>query len=189
MSLRDQTKRLFADTLVEMMRSEPLEKIRVKAICERCGAERQSFYYHFRDKYDLVAWIFMQDYTAALDKAGGIPGEEQLAAVLRAIWNKQAFYRKAFSDRSQNAIGRYIFDYFVAMDTEAVKRIRGGQEPDAETLYAIKSHNFASLGHTIEWLDGRENYSPEEFAHLQFAFMPDVTKRAYGLQEQTPTRP
>lgn len=55
MALRDYTKRLFANTLADMMRTTPLKKIRVKDLCARCGAEQQSFYYHFRDKYDLVA--------------------------------------------------------------------------------------------------------------------------------------
>ena len=52
------TKGMFADELEAMMERMPLSKVRVRDLCERCGVERRVFYYHFKDKYDLVAWMF-----------------------------------------------------------------------------------------------------------------------------------
>lgn len=182
MALRNYTKRLFAETLVDMMRTIPMEKIRVKDLCARCGAERQSFYYHFRDKYDLIAWIFMQDYSAALEETGGKYTEEHAVAVLCRIEEKPSFYRKAFSDNSQNAIQQYLYEYYVALGVEVVKRYFGLESLDMETIYAIKSHSFACVGHTKEWLEGKSGYTPEQFAHLQYMFMPAVLKQAYGIK-------
>ena len=34
------------------------DKINISDICEPCYMNRKSFYYHFKDKYDLVNWIF-----------------------------------------------------------------------------------------------------------------------------------
>ena len=44
-----------------LMVNKPLDKIRVTEICREAEIERPTFYYHFQDKYDLVAWIFFQD--------------------------------------------------------------------------------------------------------------------------------
>ena len=52
------TKRALAEALREQMNIEPFGKISVGEICDRCQMNRKSFYYHFRDKYDLVNWIF-----------------------------------------------------------------------------------------------------------------------------------
>ena len=52
------TKRALAGALRELMAEMPFEKINVGQICERCHMNRKSFYYHFKDKYDLVNWIF-----------------------------------------------------------------------------------------------------------------------------------
>ncbi len=180
MSLKDQTKRLFAETLEEMMRSMPLSKVRIKDLCARCGADRQSFYYHFRDKYDLVAWIFMQDYAAALEQSKGAYTEERVADNLRRMQARQPFYRNAYRDWSQNSITEYIYHYYVTLGINAVSRVCGEDALDTETVYAIKSHTFACIGHTLEWLEGKTDYTPEEFAHLQFQFMPDILKTAYG---------
>lgn len=47
------TKHALATALRELMTELPFEKINVAHICERCGMNRKSFYYHFKDKYDL----------------------------------------------------------------------------------------------------------------------------------------
>lgn len=184
MALRNYTKRLFAEALTDMMRMIPLEKTRVKDLCDRCGAQRQSFYYHFRDKYDLVAYIYSMysmDYTAALESTGGTYGIEYAIEFLHRLKEKQSFYKKAYSDKSQNAISQYIFDFHVQLGTDAVKRYLAADTLDTATVYAIKSYAFACVGHTVEWFQGQTDYSPEEFARLQYQFMPPVLKQAYGI--------
>ena len=52
------TKRALASALRELMDEVPFDKIQVAHICERCDMNRKSFYYHFKDKYDLLNWIF-----------------------------------------------------------------------------------------------------------------------------------
>ena len=52
------TKQAFADALRKLLEQKPFAKISVSHICEECGMNRKSFYYHFKDKYDLVNWIF-----------------------------------------------------------------------------------------------------------------------------------
>ena len=57
------TKNALASSLKSLMEQKPFQKINVNDICEGCGMNRKSFYYHFKDKYDLVNWIF---YTCLL---------------------------------------------------------------------------------------------------------------------------
>ncbi|WP_242622571.1 TetR family transcriptional regulator [Intestinimonas timonensis] len=52
------TKRALATSLKELMVEQPFDKINVAQICEHCNMNRKSFYYHFKDKYDLVNWFF-----------------------------------------------------------------------------------------------------------------------------------
>jgi AcrR family transcriptional regulator len=48
------TKQAFSIALKELMQEVPFDKIRIADICNRCGMNRKSFYYHFKDKYDLL---------------------------------------------------------------------------------------------------------------------------------------
>ena len=56
------TKNALAVSMKKLMEKKPFSKISVGDICEDCGMNRKSFYYHFRDKYDLVNWIFYVDF-------------------------------------------------------------------------------------------------------------------------------
>ena len=189
MALRDSTRRLFADTIQKMMEKESLDRIRVKDLCRLCGADRQTFYYHFRDKYDLIAWIYAGDYSRALESTEGACSLDHAAAILEEMWRKRTFYRKAFTDKSQNAVSRYIYSYYVELGTEAVRSRLGPEALTAEALYDIRSHAFACLGHTIEWLEGKNSYSPAELARLQYRSMPPVLKDGYGIPREAGLRP
>ena len=43
------------------MSKESLDEITVKRLSDMCGIKRQTFYYHFRDIYDLLTWIFLNE--------------------------------------------------------------------------------------------------------------------------------
>ena len=49
------TKQALEASLKRMMLKKPLDKITIRDITEDCGISRMTFYYHFKDIYDLVA--------------------------------------------------------------------------------------------------------------------------------------
>ena len=55
------TKKALADALKELMDTKPFQKISVSDICERCQMNRKSFYYHFKDKYEVLEYIVDED--------------------------------------------------------------------------------------------------------------------------------
>ena len=55
------TKEALGQALKKMMAVKPIDKITVKDLVEICGVNRQTFYYHFDDVYDLLEWVFEVD--------------------------------------------------------------------------------------------------------------------------------
>lgn len=55
------TKDALGAALKKMMAVKPIDKITVKDLVEICGVNRQTFYYHFDDVYDLLEWVFEED--------------------------------------------------------------------------------------------------------------------------------
>ena len=70
MSRTNKTKELLAQSLTELMVTTPLEKISVNDIVEHAGVGRNTFYYHFEDKFDLVNWYFQSGATQFLVTRG-----------------------------------------------------------------------------------------------------------------------
>ena len=48
------TKRALEASLKNLLLQKPLNKITINDITEDCGINRMTFYYHFKDIYDLV---------------------------------------------------------------------------------------------------------------------------------------
>lgn len=51
------TKKMFEESLAALAKEYPLNKITVKALCEKAELSRNAFYFHYKDIYDLVGEI------------------------------------------------------------------------------------------------------------------------------------
>ena len=87
--------------MIRVMETKSLREIRVKDLCEKSGADRHTFYYHFRDKYELVAWVYASGAEESMGGPDGHMGIEQSAASLSLVKQNKMFYRKAFEDKSR----------------------------------------------------------------------------------------
>ena len=60
------TKLALEAALKKELLTKPLDKITINDLAEDCGISRMAFYYHFKDIYDLVEWVCVEDGTKAL---------------------------------------------------------------------------------------------------------------------------
>ena len=51
------TKFAIAFAFKELLLEKSIDKITINDITEKCGINRQTFYYHFHDIYELIEWI------------------------------------------------------------------------------------------------------------------------------------
>lgn len=69
------TKQALEHALKSLLLKKPFHKITINDITEECGVSRMTFYYHFKDIYDLVEWSFIEDAARALEgKRAMTPG-------------------------------------------------------------------------------------------------------------------
>ena len=94
----NQTKHLLAESLQELMVTTPLEKISVNDIVDHAGVGRNTFYYHFEDKYDLVNWYFQSGITQFLVERGAYTSWDSLLAAIKDYFfgENKVFYCNAF---------------------------------------------------------------------------------------------
>ena len=58
MIIRQTTKEVLAASIMELAKTKSVDKISVKEIVKNCGLTATTFYNHFQDKYQLLAWIY-----------------------------------------------------------------------------------------------------------------------------------
>lgn len=96
----------LANTLKVMMEDTALEQISVKALTEEVSINRQTFYYYFRNVYDLLAEIYLNEKIPNLNEAK--TWEQVLTAIFAYTDNNLAFIRNTLS-----SIGRDLFKEFI----------------------------------------------------------------------------
>ena len=70
MDKHDKTRYVFAQAIKDLIKMTSLDKITVTDIVMRSGMTRQTFYRHFKDKYDLVNWYFEKLVLKSFRKMG-----------------------------------------------------------------------------------------------------------------------
>ncbi len=180
MARHERTKHLLANTLMDMAKDTPIQKIQVKDICSACHVERTTFYYHFHDKYELIAWIFSQFYEREAARADSPNSKAMITRMLQHLENHRDFFLNALEDPSQNNLRQYMLDFYIEYERKAVCRYLMITELDEKTDYILRHYSFGCMGNTIDWLLGKTHYTPERLAQYQYQAMPDVLKLAWS---------
>ena len=108
--MAERTKIWIANTLKKLLAKKPIEDIRVTEICRAAEIERPTFYYHFRDKYDLVNWIFYVGFIEEADISSYKTGWDWLADICRYFYREKEFYRAALRIEGQNSFRDYLIE-------------------------------------------------------------------------------
>ena len=100
-------KAAVADALLELIRRKDADKITVKDLVEVCGISRQTFYYHFKDIYDLVEWCCEEDASRALaGKKTYETWQQGLLQIFEAVQDNKPFYPQCLPLRQPRAGGK-----------------------------------------------------------------------------------
>jgi probable dihydroxyacetone kinase regulator len=151
------TKKALATSLKELLEDEPFEKISVGEICDRCFMNRKSFYYHFKDKYDLMNWIFDTEFSLSAE-----PNDECFVELCRYLYDNRSFYRRAFKIQGQNSFSAHFRE-----------RLEPIIEARVSALYVAPTTEFARNFYidafliAIErWLSEKNCIDSDEFVSL-----------------------
>ena len=178
MTLKNQTKLLFANQLEQMLIDTPMDKIRVVDLCKRCGTIPQTFYYHFHDKYELVAWAFLKDFSSIYIDQDNNYSVESITENLVQMKRHQKFYQQTYTQRSQNSIRDYIQKLNQQTAIEAVESF-SGKEITSKQMLQVKYHSYGMMGLFEEWISGKLSLSEKELATFQYEQTPDFLREAY----------
>jgi probable dihydroxyacetone kinase regulator len=156
------TKRAIADSLKELTRSKTFDKISVKDITENCGINRQTFYYHFEDKFKLLEWIYENDLLEKpMAEVDFDNWPEKMEDVLTIMTSDKYFYINTIS-HTENYIQTYLLGQAQTLFEQAIDKLdEKGKVNDAERNYIARFFAHGICGKVTEWvLKGMEE-TPE----------------------------
>jgi len=102
------TREAFITALKELMKETTFQKISVADLCEKCNKNRKSFYYHFKDKYDLANKAFDADFPLLNCREDNQNLKSTINALCCHLDGHRLYYKKLLKDDGQNSFSDYL---------------------------------------------------------------------------------
>lgn len=112
MATSEFSKAMIAQGMKDLLKKQPLESISIGDLARQCQISRSTIYYHFKDKYDIVSWIFHSEIQAVVrtDKRVGTWTENLLEMCLYLQRNRE-FYIRVLRDIGQNSFTECLISF------------------------------------------------------------------------------
>ncbi len=154
------TKQALSSALRQEMLKRPIGRITVSMLTERCGINRNTFYYHFADIYDLLRWTMEQDAAQVIQKFDlALEYREAFLYVTDYVRENQLLLACAMDSAGWDSLRHFFHEGFVGIvgtviDHTAV-RLRVTPEPAYRDFLAeAYTHMVSSL--LLEWVKAPE---------------------------------
>ncbi len=172
------TKELLALSVRELAGQQPLDKISVKDICQNCGVTTVTFYNHFQDKYDLIAWVLTREVENIYNgyAEGEYSWEQTIDTMVRHLFEDRAFCRNAFTNTSgQNSFVLTTHSHSIDLLTEIVRK-KAGDDFTGDLEFFVEFYLRGTSITVMEWIQSGCRIPPERLARYFLLAMPEALK-------------
>lgn len=128
------TEERLAEALKKLMATVALDDISVMRLSQMCGINRQSFYYHFRNTYDLLTWVFLNE------KIPNLEGEKDYSNTLGHVFNYVENNYNLIQNTAQSAGKDLLIEFF--FNTFYNVEMRHINELDTKQIMAVEDKKF-----------------------------------------------
>jgi len=157
------TKRALEESLKKMLIKKPLDKITVSDITDDCGVSRMTFYYHFKDIYDLVEWCCVEDAARALDgKKTYETWQQGFLQIFEAVLENKVFFLNAYHSVNRELVEVYLYKLSYDLLFGVVEETAEGMQVREEDKEFIANfYKFGFVGLMLEWISNGMKEDPK----------------------------
>lgn len=158
------TKRALEQSLKNLLLKKPLTKITIGDITEDCGINRMTFYYHFKDIYDLVEWACLEDARRALDEKKTYDTWQQgLLQIFAAVQENKPFILNVYRCVHREQVEKYLQPLVDQLLLDVIEEESSGmmiREEDKQFIAKVYAYIF--IGIMLDWIKDDMRESPQE---------------------------
>lgn len=115
------TKKMLAQSLKRAMEKKALSKVTVNELIKDCNLNRNTFYYHFSDIYDLLKWMLEQEAVEVVKKIDLLVGtEEAIRFVLNYVNENRHIINCAYDSMGHQEMKRFFYADFIGVMKQAI---------------------------------------------------------------------
>lgn len=164
MPMSQVTKRALEASLKNLLLKKPLEKITINDITEDCGINRMTFYYHFKDIYDLIEWCCVEDAKKALEgKKTYDTWQQGFLQIFEAVLDNKPFILNVYHSVSREQVEIYLYKLTYDLLIGVVEEKSAGMSVREEDKKFIADfYKYAFVGLMLDWVKKGMKDDPHE---------------------------
>lgn len=158
------TKMALGESLKKLILTKKLEKITIRDLAEDCGISRMAFYYHFKDIYDLVEWICVEDCKKVLqDKKTYDTWQEGMSQIFEAVLENKPFIIKVYRSIGRERIEGYLYKFTYDLLKDVVEeKCRGIDLAAEDKAFIADFYKYGFVGIMLDWIGNEMKDDYEE---------------------------
>lgn len=167
------TRKLIMDSFIELSSKKEFKQITVKSITEEAMINRATFYYHFKDIYDLLEKTLYEVLSLDLNYAAFANAQlskQTLTTIFIAIIN----FQKSLSTRCQrgyrDTIARIIKEQLEVIFFKLLRKQHPTEKKQVLKITAVML-SWALYGASVEWRRNNDTMPPKDFIHSTIPYI------------------
>ncbi|MCI8775523.1 MAG: TetR family transcriptional regulator [Lachnospiraceae bacterium] len=152
--MSNMTKYALEASLKKLLLQKPLDKVTINDLTSDCGISRMAFYYHFKDIYDLVEWICLEDATRALQgKKTYDSWQEGLRQIFEVVLENKPFILNVYHSVSREQIENYLYKLTYGLFIDVVEEKADGiQISEVDKKFIADFYKYSFVGIMLDWI-------------------------------------
>ena len=158
------TKRALVASLKNQLLKKPLDKVTISDITDDCGISRMTFYYHFKDIYDLVEWSCLEDARKALEEKKTYDTWQQgFLQIFEAVRDNKPFIMNVYHCVHREQVEKYleplVDSLLMGVIEEESRNITVRQEDKA---FIAQVYAYIFIGLMLDWIKDDMREDPQQ---------------------------
>ena len=177
---RKTAKEILTASFQELAAVKDINKITIQEIVGNCGYSPATFYRHFKDKYDLIAWEHSRAVAEIVDQTGtdDYLWKQTLYDGARLYSENKEYLMNLLKHTSgHDSFMRYMTEINCAALEKYILSVNGNRKLTHEEMMYVKIYCHGLVGLACEWILGQINTTPEELAAVYEHSIPDPLKK------------
>ena len=149
----NRTKDIIVTAFWQLLDEKPFNQITVKGIVTRCQVNPNTFYYHFKDKFDVIHWIFYTEITPILEESFSINHwEEGLLALCHYMQENRKFYVNILRFHGQNSFIECLMEFYENLAKKMLVESNPSRKFSQQELKWIsRFYAYGLTGGVLDW--------------------------------------
>lgn len=174
------TKYALENSLKNLLLQKPLDKITISDITDDCGISRMTFYYHFKDIYDLVEWSCFEDARKALQENKTYETWQQgYLQIFEEVKKNKPFIMNVYKCVHREQVEKYLQPLVNNLVLNVInEEAQNTNVTEDDKLFISQIYSYILIGLMLDWIKDDMEPDPEEIVDRLAILIKDTIPEA-----------